>query len=260
MKQKSTSDSLYKAEKDSIFFLGLMSHMSKYFDKPITGPTGETTHKFGLNIHAALTDNTSGAVLGLNKNSIHQYNNPLLHAEQLALKEAIESRNKNFPRNPKTTTVEEYYRNFLFNNPFSYDALNEGATIYTTLEPCPFCTSALLVSRVKRIVFILPDSSFGNSFYSLWSTYYKKYDVRYEQLKIETGYSSISDKASSFLKRITNKKANPNLPATLFFDTMKAELTQVFRYFKTIRSKNIKTKGSKKKMLLQSLSDFNSRL
>ncbi|RAV54152.1 hypothetical protein [Mucilaginibacter gossypii] len=64
----------------------------------------------------------------------------------------------------------------LFNDAQSYDTLNAGTTIYTTLEPCPFCTSALLVSRVKRIVFINPDSTYGNSFYSLWMSYYKTYD------------------------------------------------------------------------------------
>ena len=260
MLHNTPQNSLYKAEKDAIFFLGLLSHMRKYFDKAVIGPDGKFTHRLGLNIHAVLTDNTSGEVLALRKNGIHKYNNPLLHAEQLTLSEAIKNRNKNNPRNSKVTTVEEYYRNYLFNNPFSYDALHEGATVYTTLEPCPFCTSALLVSRVKRIVFILPDNTFGDSFYSLWSTYYKKYDVRYEQLKIETGISLISDKASSFLGRITNKIKSQNIPATLHFDTMKTELTDVLKYFKSLSENDIKTKGSKKKKLLQSLSDFNSRL
>ncbi len=34
-------------------------------------------------------------------------------------------------------------------------------TLYVTLEPCPMCAGALLQSRIKRVVFGLPDPKFG---------------------------------------------------------------------------------------------------
>src|SRR5687767_2891064 len=103
------ASNIFKAEKDSLCFLGLMSNMFARFDAQIPGPTKEPTHTNGLNIHALIIDNVSGQVLGMQQNTIHKFNNPLLHAEQLTLQEAIATKNKISPRDPATTSVEDYY-------------------------------------------------------------------------------------------------------------------------------------------------------
>lgn len=36
-----------------------------------------------------------------------------------------------------------------------------GATVYSTVEPCVMCTGALVLSRVKRLVFGCRDEKFG---------------------------------------------------------------------------------------------------
>ena len=36
-----------------------------------------------------------------------------------------------------------------------------GATMYTTLEPCPMCAGALWLARVARLVFATPDARAG---------------------------------------------------------------------------------------------------
>ncbi|MBL0137055.1 MAG: hypothetical protein IPP86_00825 [Bacteroidetes bacterium] len=154
----------YQSEKDSIAFLGLMALAYKNFDYQFIHTDQELTHSKGLNIFSCIIDNSDGDVLALQQNQIHNYCNPLLHAEQLSLNEAINKLNLKRPRVNGKMSVENYYRTMLFNDPTSYDEIDAGATIYTTLEPCPFCTSALLVCRMKRIVFIIPDSKFGNSF------------------------------------------------------------------------------------------------
>ena len=236
------SVNILKAERDALAFLGLMSNMYTKFDTQINGPDGQPTHTNGLNIHALIIDNVTGNVLGLQHNSIHHFNNPLLHAEQLTLKEAVEKKNQLSPRDPATTSVEEYYRNLLFNDGQSYDALNAGATIYTTLEPCPFCTSALLVSRMKRMVFITPDSTYGNSFYYLWTTYYKKYDCHYEQFALEKTNSPLINQAQAFLSGIASKiKQMGNIPGTFYFDTLADDLKAISEYFQTIKETDLIT-------------------
>lgn len=37
----------------------------------------------------------------------------------------------------------------------------EGATLYVTLEPCPMCSGALIMSRVDRVVYGAPDLKAG---------------------------------------------------------------------------------------------------
>ena len=45
----------------------------------------------------------------------------------------------------------------------------EGATLYTTLEPCPMCAGALVAARVARVVFATADPKAGacGSLYNL---------------------------------------------------------------------------------------------
>lgn len=54
--------------------------------------------------------------------------------------------------------------NFFFDKPYRSGDLTVGATIFTTLELCLFCTSALLVTRMKRIIYIITDPDFGGAF------------------------------------------------------------------------------------------------
>jgi tRNA(adenine34) deaminase len=37
----------------------------------------------------------------------------------------------------------------------------EGATVYVTKEPCPMCSGALLMSRVRRVCFAVGDAKMG---------------------------------------------------------------------------------------------------
>jgi tRNA(adenine34) deaminase len=37
----------------------------------------------------------------------------------------------------------------------------EGATVYVTKEPCPMCSGALLMSRVARVCYAVPDPKMG---------------------------------------------------------------------------------------------------
>ncbi|HEY3754594.1 MAG TPA: nucleoside deaminase [Opitutaceae bacterium] len=37
----------------------------------------------------------------------------------------------------------------------------QGATVYVTKEPCPMCSGALLMSRVQRVCYAVPDPKMG---------------------------------------------------------------------------------------------------
>ncbi len=75
-----------------------------------------------------------GVVIGRGRNSPIAMNDPTAHAEILALREA-----------------STFIRNYRL----------EGATLYTTLEPCAMCAGALVASRVARLVFGARDLRFG---------------------------------------------------------------------------------------------------
>ena len=76
----------------------------------------------------------NAAVIGRGRNSPIARSDPTAHAEILALREAAAAS-----------------RNYRL----------EGATLYTTIEPCVMCAGALVAARVARLVFGARDLRFG---------------------------------------------------------------------------------------------------
>ena len=129
---------LFRAERDALAFLGLLSSLYLRFDPPISrgdGGTAQPTHFQGLNIHALIVENADGEVLALEHNQIHAHQSPVEHAEQRALRMAIARIGAKRPRAP-ATTVEDYYRSQMFydDGPQDADFLERGATIYRTMS------------------------------------------------------------------------------------------------------------------------------
>src|SRR5438034_10406044 len=189
---------LFRAERDALAFLGLLSSLYLRFDPPISPEDSATapTHFQGLNIHALIIDNVDGEVLALEHNQIHAHQSPVEHAEQRALRMAIARIGAKRARTP-ATTVEDYYRAQMFYDEGAEEAdfLQRGATIYTSLEPCPMCATTILVCRVKRTVFLLQDTTYGGVWVSAKNEYYQKYHLTYGQL-------NISDASSPFITRV----------------------------------------------------------
>ena len=73
-------------------------------------------------------------VVGRGRNSPIAQNDPTAHAEMLAIREAC-------------ARIGNYRL--------------EGATIYSTLEPCVMCAGALVAARVATLVFATRDLRFG---------------------------------------------------------------------------------------------------
>lgn len=83
---------------------------------------------------AAVVLSASGHCLGWGSNRRHRQQDPLGHAELVALRQAAALRN-----------------DWRFND----------CTLLVTLEPCPMCAGALIQARMGRVVFAAPDPKRG---------------------------------------------------------------------------------------------------
>jgi tRNA(adenine34) deaminase len=110
----------------------------------MTEVTGETYMRMALNLaHEAEAAGevpvgavvvVAGEVVGRGRNAPIERSDPTAHAEIMALREACAAAGN--------------YR-------------LEGATLYTTLEPCVMCAGALVAARIARVVFGARDLRFG---------------------------------------------------------------------------------------------------
>lgn len=76
----------------------------------------------------------NGEVIAAAHNTVESANDPTAHAEMLAVTQAAAK-----------------LGNWRL----------EGATVYVTKEPCPMCSGAMLMSRVKRVCYAVPDPKMG---------------------------------------------------------------------------------------------------
>ena len=75
-----------------------------------------------------------GEVIASAHNAVESANDPTAHAEILAITQAA-------------TKLGNWRL--------------EGATAYVTKEPCPMCSGAMLMSRVRRVCYAVPDPKMG---------------------------------------------------------------------------------------------------
>src|SRR5258707_5307097 len=83
--------SLFRAERDALAFLGLLSSLYLRFDPPISwgdGDTAQPTHFQGLNIHALIIDIAVVEVLSLDHIKILDQQIPFEQVEHRALRNA----------------------------------------------------------------------------------------------------------------------------------------------------------------------------
>jgi tRNA(adenine34) deaminase len=76
----------------------------------------------------------AGEVIGAAHNQVESSKDPTAHAEMLAVTQAASKLG---------------------------DWRLEGATVYVTKEPCPMCSGAMVMARVKRVCFAVPDPKMG---------------------------------------------------------------------------------------------------
>ena len=91
---------------------------------------------------SAVVLDQKGRCIGYGSNERRRKNNPLGHAEIIALRQAALVKN-----------------DWRFND----------CTLMVTLEPCPMCAGAILNSRLKGVVYGVPDDQWGScgSYYDI---------------------------------------------------------------------------------------------
>ena len=75
-----------------------------------------------------------GEIVAAARNAVEETKDPTAHAEMVALTQAAAKLG---------------------------DWRLEGATVYVTKEPCPMCSGAMLMSRVRRVCYAVPDPKMG---------------------------------------------------------------------------------------------------
>lgn len=122
-------------------------------------------------------------IIGKGHNLTEHLQDPTAHAEMLAITAAA---------------------NFLGSR-----RLNE-CTIYTTLEPCPMCAGALVMARVKRLVFATRDPKAGaiRSLYQIGDDPRLNHRMEITEGILETESSRL---LTSFFKRLREKKNGKNI-------------------------------------------------
>ncbi|MCL5886098.1 MAG: tRNA adenosine(34) deaminase TadA [Actinobacteria bacterium] len=79
----------------------------------------------------------------------------------------------------------------------------EGAEVYATMEPCPMCAGALVLSRVKRLVYAVADPKAGacGSLYNLCDDPRLNHQVQVEQGLLA---DEVSDLLAGFFAGLRN--------------------------------------------------------
>lgn len=76
-----------------------------------------------------------------------------------------------------------------------------GATVYTTIEPCPMCAGALVQARVKRLVYGAPDPRAG----AVESLFHLATDARLNH-RIEVQGGVLADDCRRMIQSFFQKK------------------------------------------------------
>lgn len=258
-----------RTERDALGFIGVLAHAYLTWDPPI--PAGidaagrpEFTHFAGLNIHALIVDNADGEVLALERNLIHETEDPTRHAEQGAIRTALARLRVKRPRGAGAS-VEDYYRSHLFYDRGSSDEdyARKGCTLYTTLEPCPMCTTTICVCRMKRTVFIVPDKKYGGSWGSpqkpgIKDAFYGSYDLAYGAFEA-AGASRAAARAKSIVDAITpliEAMRAQKVQDTWFLDRLHDQLAGALDALAVLKDADIAASGADRDVNARTLMDL----
>lgn len=119
-------------------------------------------------ISAALVDRYQGVELvSLGRNTVISRSDPFGHAEANAIRHfrdfarlaPADRASEVVPWTDPLSVADSDHAMFI--RPTSSTSAADGSVLYTTLEPCPMCTVAIMNSRVQTVVIATPDEPAG---------------------------------------------------------------------------------------------------
>ncbi|MDZ4849726.1 MAG: hypothetical protein SGI77_10555 [Pirellulaceae bacterium] len=248
-------------ERDLIATLGLLTRAYLEFDPPVVS-NGVTTHYGGFNVQALVIDNRDGEVLAVGANQIFRDENPLQHAEQIALRIALERLKQKKPR-PSGMTVDTYYKTMLFMEPGSDDEsiYRKRCTLYNVFDPCGFCAVTLLIAYMKRIAYVFEDNTFSAVYKDMGTNYFNGRESRKEAVQVSDDASSSNwiSKASLLIQKLRQKvhhleESGTKLVMTL--DQCRDDLEVIAHLFWQIDESSLVTSNEEKSRNARTLSEL----
>jgi len=250
--------STFKAERDTIAGLGLLTSHHIRFDPPIS-VGGKVLHSHGFNVHCLVIDNADGEVLALNRNRIYADQNPLQHAEQVAVRDAISRLHAKRPRAPGMT-IDDYIRQQMFMAPGTTDAdyLNVGCTLYNTFDPCGLCAVTLLVCYMKRIAYLFEDKKF-DGVYEHMREYFKKRESVKESLSLVAESETPLGAGARLITELRTKVKALEASGTqlvMTLDSQREVLAKGAELLASIAPEHLTTQGRDRERNLRTLTDI----
>jgi len=138
----SSNNSLIVEERHQLFVLGVLSYLCNHLD---------VQPKPGWEIAALIAwdveniDRTPEFVIDRNRNFEKQGN--IFHAEIMTIEKAVEKKRSLTIDSSKT--MEEIHK--------QQGLRLTNATLYSSLEPCPFCTLGISQSRIPNVIYFMQD-------------------------------------------------------------------------------------------------------
>lgn len=251
---------LFRAERDTIAGLGLLAANYVRFDPPLVSPAG-VSHVRGFNVFCIIVDNIDGEVLAIDQNQIHGTFNPLQHAEQVGVRNAIDKLHVKRPK-PVDMPVETYYKQRLFMAPGTAagDYVNKGCTLYNTFDPCGMCAVTLLVCYMKRIAYLFEDAKFDGVYESMRKYFKNRESIKEPLALIEVPAENLSPLQSGAqlidsLRKKVHSLEESGTPLVMTLDQCREELSQATRLLMQIHPEHLQTTGTDRDRNLRTLSD-----
>lgn len=262
--------SSFKSERDTIAGLGLLTSHYVRFD-PAVSVRGKATHAHGFNVHCLVVDNVDGEVLALDRNRIYADQNPLQHAEQVAVREALDRLHIKYPC-PPGMSIDDYIRKRLFMSPGQgeRDFIDVGCTLYNTFDPCGFCAVTLLVCYMKRIAFLFEDKKF-DGVYEKMREYFRNRESLKEPMALVESPAPAEGQANGNpllegarlirdLRERVKAKEEAGTALVMTLDGEHEALGQASGLFLRIGPEHLTTEGNERERNLRTLSDIRGML
>ncbi len=255
--------SAFKAERDTIAGLGLLAANYVHFDPPVSR-AGKTVHTHGFNVHCLVIDNRDGEVLALNRNRIYADEDPLQHAEQVGIREALPRLHVKYPR-PVGVPIDEYVRKNLFMEPgtAAEDFLNRGCTLYNTFDPCGFCATTLLVCYMKRIAYLFDDKKFHEVYDYMGAKFFKGRESVRESLSLvaeSTNPLGEGARLIAELRKQVKATEDGGTPLVMTLDSQHAALGKAAELLATVKPEHLSTTGEEQKRVWKTAADLRRML